>query len=104
MSYLSKVSFQGIQSFSELLTKLLCFRSRTLDNKMTLLLLLAHGESKKSWGRLLKMKEVGIQQTPVKMELYVLRSSKQKLIGASWSENFLNRNFLLIKGYIMMSW
>ena len=60
MSYLGKVSSQGIQSFGELLTKLLCFRGRTLDNKMTFLLLLAHGENEKSWRKLLKMKEVEI--------------------------------------------
>ena len=38
---------------------------------------------KKKVKKLLKMKEVGIQQTPVKMELYVLQLSKQKLIDAS---------------------
>ena len=53
--------------------------------------------------KILKIKEVGIWQTSVKMKLYVLRLSKQKLIDVNWSENFLIRNSLLIKGYIMMS-
>ena len=39
-------------------------------------------EKEESWDKIFE-KEVGIWQTPVKTKLYVLRSSKQKLIGAS---------------------
>ncbi len=48
---------------------------------MALSLSVGHFEKEESWDRIFEKKKVGIQQTPVKIELYVFRSSKQKLIG-----------------------